>query len=100
MTLIGVQIAKAKGTLEMVQAQLPNMPKPISPNYRPTVEYVIEPLDVSSDGFRIATSDGHVVAIFSPMGDFPETREANTMLVQAIVETFNTVQAEIMRDEK
>lgn len=83
----------------MVQAQLPNMPKPISPNYRPTIEYVIEPLGVSSDGFRIATNDGHVVAIFSPMGESEIIKETNVLLVLAMVETFNTLQAEMMRDE-
>lgn len=99
MTLISVQIAKAKGTLEMVQAQLPNMPKPISPNYRPTVEYVIEPMDSSYDGFRIATNDGQVIAIFSPMGETAIIQENNVLLVLAMVETFNTLQAEIMRGE-
>jgi hypothetical protein len=99
-TLIQVHVTKAKGWKPMVQQTLPGMPRPIieSPNYRPLPEYRVEPLESHHDCFKITDQDGHTLAVFSPMGDDENVREINVMLVQAMVETFNAVQHEIIED--
>jgi len=88
-TLISAHIKRANGVAIVTQKELPNMPRPVEPDYRPVTEYVLES---GAYGAYLKSSDGHKIATFVWNGSTPEQREMNGLLVLAMVETFNAVQ--------
>lgn len=94
-TLIQVHVAKAQGKTFMVQTQLPNMPRPVEPSFRKFPEYQLIPVSAIKNGFGLICSDDPETVLAHILMPNDEHAEARTMLVLAMIETFNAVQGEI-----